>query len=231
MAGTYKATGTVKDSLGDTGAWSFALTVVATKLFQLAPASARVTTGKARTDQIEVAGAHGAVTYVESAGKPDLTVTTGGVISAPASLVAGTYKAAGTAEDRLGDAGAWSFTLTVVATKLVQLLPARARTMTGKAFTDQLEVSGTHGAIAYIQSTGAPHLKISSSGRVSAGAGLAAGTYEATGIVRDSLGDTGAWRFALTSRGHRANPDPPGQRPRSRPARHSTASSRSRVRT
>jgi len=38
----------------------------------------------------------------------------------------------------------------------------------GKAFTDQLKTSGGTGTVTYAQSTGAPDLKVSSSGAVSA---------------------------------------------------------------
>ena len=132
----------MRDSLGDTGVWSFALTVVPIKLIQVLPVMARTTTGKAHVDQIEVSGAHGTVTYIESTGAPFLTVSSTGKVSAPAGLAAGTYKAAGTVKDSLGDTGAWSFALTVVATELIQVLPVMARTTTGKARVDQIEVSG-----------------------------------------------------------------------------------------
>ena len=198
VAGTYKATGTARDSLGDTGTWSFDLTVVATKLLQAAPDSARITTGKAFSDQLGISGAHGTVTYAQSGGAPRLVVSSSGEVSAAATLVAGTYKATGTARDSLGDTGTWSFDLTVVATKLTQVAPDTATITTGKAFTGRLGVSGVHGTVTYAQSGGAPRLVVSSSGSISAAATLVAGTYKATGTVRDSLGDTGNWRFDLT---------------------------------
>jgi hypothetical protein len=197
-AGTYKAAGTARDSLGDTGSWSFTLTVKANKLTQIAPTKATTTTGKAFTGQLKVSGSHGTVTYAQSTGAPDLKVSSSGAVSAPATLAAGTYKAAGTARDSLGDTGSWSFTLTVKANKLTQIAPTKATTTTGKAFTGQLKVSGSHGTVTYAQSTGAPDLKVSSSGAVSAPATLAAGTYKAAGTARDSLGDTGTWSFTLT---------------------------------
>jgi hypothetical protein len=201
VAGTYKATGTARDSVGDTGTWSFDLTIVATKLTQLAPASATTTTGKAFSGQLKVSGAHGVVTYAQSGGAPHLVVSSSGRISAAATLVAGTYKATGTARDALGDTGKWSFDLTVVVAKLTQVAPDTATSKVGKSFTGQLSVSGAHGTVTYAQSTGAPHLKVSSSGKVSAGAGLAAGTYKASGTVKDAYGDTGKWTFTLTVKG------------------------------
>ena len=201
MAGTYKATGTVRDSLGDTGTWSFALTVVATRLTQVAPDTATITTAKTFTGRLGVSGAHGTVTYAQSSGALDLKVSSSGSISTATNLVAGTYRATGTARDTLGDTGSWSFTLTVTATKLTQIAPDTATNKVGKAFTGQLSVSGASGTVTYAQSTGAPHLKVSSSGKISAGAGLAAGTYKATGTAKDARGDTGKWTFTLTVKG------------------------------
>jgi hypothetical protein len=197
-AGTYKATGTARDSLGDTGTWSFALTVTANKLTQVAPTSGTTTPGKTFTGQLEVSSAHGTVTYSQSTGAPQLKVSASGMVSAPAWLVAGTYKAAGSARDSLGDIGTWSFALTVTANKLTQVAPTTATTTPGKAFTGQLELSGASGAVTYSQLTGAPHLTVSSSGKISAAATLPAGTYDATGSVKDTSGDTGTWSFALT---------------------------------
>jgi len=176
-AGTYKATGTARDSLGDTGTWSFALTVKGAKLTQIAPTKARTTTGEAFTGQLEVSGSHGTVTYAQSIGAPDLKVSSSGAVSAPATLAAGTYKGAGTARDSLGDTGTWSFALTVKANKLTQIAPTKARTTTGEAFTGQLKVSGSHGTVTYAQSIGAPDLKVSVLRRGLSPGHLGAGTY------------------------------------------------------
>ena len=200
-AGTYRAAGTARDSLGDTGDWSFTLTVLATKLAQVAPLTASTKAGKAFTGQLQVSGGHGTVTYAQSTGSVDLKVSSSGKLSTAATLTAGTYKATGTARDRLGDTGDWSFTLTVVPSKLTQVAPDTAVNKVGKAFTAQLTVSGASGTVTYAQTTGAPHLKVSSSGKISAGAGLAAGTYKATGTAKDAYGDTGKWTFTLTVKG------------------------------
>ena len=197
-AGTYSATGIVEDTSGDTGTWGFSLTVSATKLIQTAPTTGTTTLGKAFTGQLEVSGAHGTVTYAQMTGTPDLKVSSSGKVSAAGSLSAGAYKATGAERDGLGDTGTWGFSLTVSATKLIQTAPTTGTTTLGKAFTGQLEVSGAHGTVTYAQSSGAPQLTVSSSGKVSAAGSLSAGAYKATGAERDSLGDTGTWNFALT---------------------------------
>ena len=195
--GAYKATGTALDSLGDTGAWSFALTVIAVKLTQVAPDTATIVTGKAFTGELEVSGAFGAVTYAQSTGAPSLTISSSGKISAPATLKAGTYKAKGTAKDTYGSTGTWSFALTVKATKLSQAAPAQGNATAGRVFFGQLKISGSHGKVAYAQLTGAQIMTVSSSGKVSAPATLAPATYKITGTVTDSLGDKGTWTFTL----------------------------------
>jgi hypothetical protein len=89
--------------------------------------------------------------------------------------------------------------LTVKANKLTQVDLTKATTTTGKAFTGQLKVSGSHGTVTYAQTEAdVQTLTVSSSGAVSAPATLAAGTYKTTGTTRDSLGDTGTWSFTLT---------------------------------
>jgi len=197
-AGTYRASGTAKDSYGDTGSWSFTLKVAATRLLQIAPDAATTIAGKAFAAQLEVAGSHGTVTYAQSSGAPHLTVSSSGAISAPATLTAGTYRASGSTRDTLGDSGLWSFTLTVTGHKLTQLAPITAAIVAGKAFTARLKISGGHGKLTYSESKGSPQLKVSSSGVLSALATLKPGTYKATGSVRDTSSDSGTWRFTLT---------------------------------
>src|ERR1017187_3095715 len=198
VAGTYKATGTLKDASGDSGTWSYSLTVTASKIAQLAPTTGTTSTGKAFTGQLKVSGSHRTVTYAQSTGAPHLTVSSSGKVSAPATLVAGTYRATGTLKDISGDTGSWSFALTVTAGKIAQVAPTTATTTFGKVFSGQLEVSGSHGTVTFTESTGGPNLTVSSSGKISAAATLVAGTYRATGTVKDTSGDTGTWSFALT---------------------------------
>ncbi len=197
-AGTYKASGSARDALGDTGSWTYTLTVTGHKLTQLAPAKATVPAGTTFKDQLKISAGRGKLTYAQSKGAPELKVSTSGVISAPASLKPGTYKASGTVSDSASDSGSWLFTLTVKANQLKQISPTKATTGAGTAFTAQLKVKGAHGKATFVESKGAPHLKVSSSGRISAPATLKKGTYAATGTVKDASGRTGIWSFTLT---------------------------------
>jgi major membrane immunogen (membrane-anchored lipoprotein) len=201
--GTYKATGTAKDALGDRGAWSFTLVVRSNKITQVAPASATAATGKAFTVQLKVSGSRGTITYTQLTGLTHLLVSASGKVSTMSTLAAGTYKATGSVKDGLGDRGLWSFTLTVAAGKFTQVSPVTATITTGKAFRVQLRVSGATGTVTYAQTKGAPQLKVSTSGKVSAPATLAAGTYKATGTAKDKFGDKGTWRFILKVKGQK----------------------------
>ena len=196
-AGTYTAGGTVSDAYGDTGSWSFTLTVTARTITQAAPTTGTTTTGKAFSSHLEVSGSHGTVTFTQSSGTPSVRISSSGAVSAAAHLKAGTYAAKGTDKDSLGDTGTWSFTLSVKAKTIAQANPKVLTVTMDVALNDHLKVSGSHGSVSFTQSVGSPHVRVSSSGAVSAAANLKAGTYVAVGTDRDSLGDTGSWRITL----------------------------------
>ena len=84
-----------------------------TTLFQAAPTSGATNAGTALSDQLEVTGASGTVTYTQSTGSAAITVNSSGAVSAPASLSVGTYTATGTDVDQAGDLGTWTYTLSV----------------------------------------------------------------------------------------------------------------------
>jgi hypothetical protein len=201
-ANTYTASGSDSDTSGDTGTWSFSLTATtSTTITQGTPTTGTTTTGKAFTSQLTVSGSHGTVTYIQSTGTPNLTVSSSGAVSAPATLAVGSYTASGSDSDTSGDTGTWTFSLTVTSTTrttITQGTPTTGTTTTGKAFTSQLTVSGSQGTVTYTQSSGAPSLTVSSSGAVSAPATLTARNYIATGTDKDTSGDTGTWSFSLT---------------------------------
>jgi hypothetical protein len=197
-AGVYTASGAEKDSLGDTGTWSFTLTVSGSKLTQIAPLRATTATAKEFKGQLKVSGAHGTVVYTESKGAPHLKVSPSGVVSSAASLPAGRYNAKGTDKDSAGDTGTWVFTLTVKGSALTQLAPKSASIPSGKAYTVQLKVSGARGAVTFTQLTDAQVMTVSSTGKISVPATLAPASYVVTGIAKDKLGDTCKWTFTLT---------------------------------
>jgi hypothetical protein len=117
VVGNDTASGSTVDSVGDTGTWSFTLTVNSAMLASM-PTADSVTAGRAYTGQLSTSGGAGTVTYSQSLGSPDVTVSPSGAIIAPATLAVGDYTAGGGTTDSLGDTGTWQFTLTVSSTKL-----------------------------------------------------------------------------------------------------------------
>jgi large repetitive protein len=113
--GTYTVSGTDADALGDTGTWTYTLTVTAGSITQVAPFSATVSQADAPgfADQLQVSGATGTTTYSVTTSNPHLKVSASGQITTVGSLGAGDYTVSGTVTDSLGDGGTWTFTLKV----------------------------------------------------------------------------------------------------------------------
>lgn len=83
-------------------------------LTQAAPTQGAVLAGTAFTDQLQVSGASGTVTYAQTDGSDNVTVSSSGAVSAPGTLSAGSYTASGTDSDTSGDTGTWTYSLTVL---------------------------------------------------------------------------------------------------------------------
>lgn len=122
--GPYTVSGTDSDTLGDTGVWSYTLTVTSpsggpppsmTTLVQTSPTSSTTTTdnSSAFTGSLTVSGATGAVTYVTVTSSPSLSVSAQGKIASTGPLATGNYTVSGTDSDLQGDTGTWVFSLTV----------------------------------------------------------------------------------------------------------------------
>ena len=197
VAGTYTASGSAKDSLGDTGSWSFVLKVDATRILQAVPVAGKVSVGRAFATQLVVSGFHGTVTYTESKGAPHLTVTSQGRLvrtGQPASRYLLSDRGCPRQPGRHRRLGLH------LESHRPDPHPGRSsdsQNPRGKAFKGHLKVAGKHGQITYSQTSGALHLKVSSTGVISAPASLAPGTYKATGTMRDAPAGLGRWRFTL----------------------------------
>jgi hypothetical protein len=195
--GSYVATGTTSDTSGDTG--TFSLTLVVGTLIAVAPLSASVkASGSAAfSDQLSVSGSDGAVTWVQTSGSPNLTVSGTGLVTTSGTLSAGTYTASGATSDLSGDTGTFSFILKVGT--LVQRDPLTAAVLTtaSSTFSDQLSVGANLGTVTYTQVSGSAHLSVSSSGLVTTIGALSAATYTASGTTSDTSGDFGTFTFAL----------------------------------
>jgi len=85
-----------------------------TNLVQASPTQGTVLAGTAFTDQLQVTGASGSVSFVQATASANVSVSPSGQVSAPSTLAPGTYSATGTDSDSSGDTGTWSYNLNVL---------------------------------------------------------------------------------------------------------------------
>jgi hypothetical protein len=85
-----------------------------TNIVQVNPLQGVVLNGTAFTDQLQVTGGTGAVTFAQATGSANVAVSSSGQVSAASTLSPGTYSASGTDSDGSGDTGTWSYTLNVL---------------------------------------------------------------------------------------------------------------------
>jgi hypothetical protein len=113
--GTYTVSGTDSDTFGNTGNWTYTLTVTAAGgiITQGTPTSGTTSAGTTKTDHLAVTGSSGTLTFVTvTVTGTAFTVSASGVVSAPNTLAVGTYTVSGTDSDTFGNIGTWTYTLT-----------------------------------------------------------------------------------------------------------------------
>ncbi|MDE3222288.1 MAG: hypothetical protein KGL79_02515, partial [Acidobacteriota bacterium] len=195
--GTYVATGTSLDALGNTGTFSF--TLVVGVISQGAPTSGAVTVAASSSfsAQLVTSGGDATTAFVKTAGSPALSVSSSGLVSPTQPLTAGTYRLSGTTLDQAGDHGVFRYTLVVGA--LAQGAPIRSVLSANATatFSTQLVVNGASGPVTFTQTTGAPSLVVSPSGLVTTSGALAPGSYVTRGTTSDASGDQGTYFFNL----------------------------------
>lgn len=123
-------------------------------LTQAAPTTGSVVTGNARTDQLAMEDAEGAVTFTVTNTSPYVSVTETGEVTAPADVPPGEYTVAGNAIDEAGNAGPWVYTLTVTADPPQFVSGDTAVFTAGEPGTHTVEVTGS--PTPAITMTGAP---------------------------------------------------------------------------
>jgi major membrane immunogen (membrane-anchored lipoprotein) len=148
------------------------------------------------TNQIVSTNNVGVVSYVQSSGSPELLVSGSGLVTTSGTLSSGTYIASGTTIDPHDDTG--TFTLTLDVGVLIQSVPTTAsvKVSGSNAYHVQLNVTGSDGAVTYVETSGTPALIVGASGLVTTSGGLTAGSYVAKGTTSDAAGDKGT--FTLT---------------------------------
>ncbi len=202
IVGSYTVSGTDTDAFGNTGSWSFTLheTPAGGTITQTAPTSGSVSAGNPFTSQLLTSGNNGAVTFTVTSSSPAFAVSSSGVVSAPDTLIPGSYTVSGTDTDAFGNTGSWSFALTEnpAGGTITQTAPTSGSVSAGSPFTSQLNTSGNNGAVTFTVTSSSPAFAVSSSGAVSAADTLTPGLYIVSGTDADAFGNTGIWSFALT---------------------------------
>ena len=150
MEGSYTASGTDSDALGDSGKWTYTLNVDAVTIAQAAPtAGSTTTTNPTFGDQLTITSgtAVGAVSFVQTNGGASITVSPTGAITENGTLSGGTYSASGTDSDAYGDSGTWSYELEVDQAPVITsppnlVVPAPAMGGTGTFFSFTVTTTG-----------------------------------------------------------------------------------------
>jgi polyvinyl alcohol dehydrogenase (cytochrome) len=108
-------------------------------LLQGPPTSASVADGVGYAGQLTVSNpvtGGGPITWVTNSGTSPITVTAGGAVSAASTTAPGSYTVTGTESDTSGDAGSWTFTLTVAGSPTItSFTPASGRAGTAVIIT------------------------------------------------------------------------------------------------
>jgi hypothetical protein len=116
MVGTYIVSGTDSDTHGDTGTWSYTLTVTKEKIICGSDGTNvhKSNSGGNFHDQLNASGWRGSITFGATSSNTHLHISSGGVITTfGGPLAPGTYTFSGTDTDTYGDTGTWNYTLTV----------------------------------------------------------------------------------------------------------------------
>jgi outer membrane protein OmpA-like peptidoglycan-associated protein len=201
-AGSHTISGTDSDPYGDTGTWSYDLSVTAGTLTQTSPTTGTTTTALSSSfapAPLSVTNNIGAVTFTQSGSSPGLSLT-GDQISTTGTLAAGSYTISGTDSDANGDMGTWTYDLSVTAGTLTQTSPTTGVTTTGSSSSfvpGSLSVTNNIGAVTFIETSSSTGLSLTGN-QISTIGTLAAGDYPISGTDSDANGDTGTWTYDLT---------------------------------
>ncbi|MBW4078926.1 MAG: hypothetical protein HIU84_10560 [Acidobacteria bacterium] len=194
-AGTYVASGTTTDTMGNTGTFSF--TLVVGIITQNPPTTGLVSiaTSASYAGQLVVSGSNGSTTFTKTSGAPSLLVSPTGLVTTIGTLPAGKYTLSGTTLDTSGDNGTFSFALTVGSILQSGATFATLTSDKTATFSHQFVVTGASGQVTYVQSVGSPSLLVSPTGLVTTSGVLPAGSYVVRGTTSDATGDRGKFFF------------------------------------
>jgi hypothetical protein len=201
--GDYVISGTVDDADGDTGTFSFTLSVADGGITQTGSTSDNATPGTSSTysTQLSETGDDGsAVTWTQTNNDTNLSISSSGLVSTTGTLAVGDYVISGTVDDADGDTGTFTFTLDVTAGTITQTgATSGPVTPAGSVgHTTQLSETGDDGsAVTWTQTNVDANLSISNSGLVSVVGTVPVGSYVISGTITDADGDTGSFTYTL----------------------------------
>ncbi len=197
--GVYHLSGTTADSFGDTGTWSFTLTVA---IAQSAPTTATATASQTSRTQLVTTGQQGTEAFTVSSALPaGVAVSSSGLVTTDGTTPVGVYHLTGTEIDSFGNTGAWSFTLTVSAdgVTIAQSAPTIGTAIASQSARTQLVTTGQLGTETFTVTSALPAgVSVSPSGLVSSNGTTPVGKYTISGTTSDSFGGTGTWSLTLT---------------------------------
>jgi uncharacterized repeat protein (TIGR02543 family) len=206
----YTVSGADTDADGDSGTWSFSLTVTPDVIAQGSPTTGSTTNSASSTftDTLTAAsGFVGPVTFATSTSGFAIAIANGDELESTGALsVSGSpYTITGTDSDSYGDTGTWSYSLTVAVTRtqtnLIQTSPTTGtvlNTASGTFTAGPITVEDNTGAVTFVTTKSSAGLVVSASGLISTTGPHTTGTYTVSGTDRDSGGDTGTWTYTLT---------------------------------
>ncbi|MHB8379008.1 MAG: InlB B-repeat-containing protein [Acidimicrobiales bacterium] len=204
----YLVTGTDGDGSGDTGTWSFSLTVTPDAINQASPTSGTTNTGNSAsfTSTLHAAtGFIGAVTFATTT--TGFAITNNDVLGPTGTLSASNtpYVVTGTDSDAYGDTGSWTYSLTVTApaskSTIIQTSPTSGTvtsTASGAFTSGPITVQGNIGPTSFVTTKESTSLTMSASGLLSTSGPLSVGTYSISGTDTDPQGDSGIWTYTLS---------------------------------
>ncbi|HEY5303657.1 MAG TPA: InlB B-repeat-containing protein [Acidimicrobiales bacterium] len=208
-ANTYTVSGTDANGIGDTGTWSYSLTVSGATIPQGPPLNGTVTSSASATftAQLTPTAFNGSpvVFTTVSNPTPGVTISSSGGVSTTGALAANTYTVSGTDANGIGDTGTWAYTLTVnpnpvTTAPLRQSSPTTGVTTTvasGSFKPGPLTVSNGVGAVTFVATSTSAGLSIAGN-QISITGSLKIGRYTISGSDHDTSGNTGTWTYTLT---------------------------------
>lgn len=210
LGSPYVIAGSDSDVSGDSGTWTYSLTVTPDVIIQGSPTSGVSPIGNSGNFSSFLAvtsGAIGSLTYVVTSSTPTgLTVASNGKVGTTGQLSSANspYTISGDVSDAYGDTGTWGFSLAVApaGTKadIVQTSSTTdsvINTNSGTFAAGPITVKDNTGPVTFVTTEPNRGLTVSDSGLISTTGSLAAGTYVVSGTDSDASGNTGTWNYTL----------------------------------